>query len=325
MLANQEMEYGEDVTGCKRLRAWVTGAAVLMMAIICIGCSAGVSKDPATHAQIVDRSATSTYLRTREVLIRSSMADLPAGRGPMAGFVMHVRAECPDALRGTPVDDVTPLARNMARRRAQLRDARFVVEIEQSLEVAEQESQTAAARRFATTVASIRWSDPRIADLVNTFIQIELQRRQMPQPDVCRAIREWAIGGYQNGPVLTPAEPRGALGRKWMLEMAALGCGKLSPAPPMQVLRALRPYQQPGGHPTTREVEVLEGHLALEELRARGDAARSLDQALGLLTTRHKRSKRQRSTTGLVPPPELPSCSDKPELLSEQVNEPASG
>jgi hypothetical protein len=323
------MKYGmvtQAIGRHENIKHWATAAGLLAV-IACAGCSSGASHDPPTHAQIADRAATGEYLRAREALIRSSMAELPAGRGPMAAFVTHVRAECPDALSGTPVDRVTPLARNtsLAQLRAQLKDARFSMEIEQGLEAAEREPQAAEARRFATTVASIRWSDPRIADLVNTFAQIELQRRHMPQLDVCRKIREWASSGYRRLPASIPAEPRGAIGRRWIRDVAALGCGKFSPANPREVLRALRLYQQPGGHPTTRDVEVMEIHLTLEESRARAKINRSLAQALGISASWPKSSRRPPSTTGLNAFPELPGCSGKPDLLSEEVKEPAGG
>jgi hypothetical protein len=194
--------------------------------------------------------------------------------------------------------------------------------IERGLETAQHEPQAAAIQRFATTVAAIHWSDPRIADLVNTFIEIELQRRHMSQLDVCQEIREWVSSGYHKLLAPTSAELSGAIGRRWMLDNAALGCGKFSPATPREVLRALGPYQQPGGHPTTREIEIMEIHLGLEEARARGGATRSLSQALGLSTTLSKRSKRRRPITALNAPPEPMGCSGQPDQISEPVKEP---
>ncbi len=313
--------YGGEMSRCKRIRAWVAGAAVLMV-IVCAGCS---SQEAATRTRASDYSAANAYLRAREALIRSSMADLPAGSRPMAVFETHVRAECPGALRGTPVDHIAPLPKgaSVGQERAQFEDARFAVEVGQSLEAAQQQRLETAVQRFATTVASIRWSNPLVAYLVKTFMEIELERRHMPQLDVCRAIREWVASGYRKVPVLTPAELRGAIGRRWERAVAALGCGKFSPADPREVLRALRPYQQPGGHPTTRDVEVMEIQLSLEESRARKGATRSLRQALGMSTIRSKRSKRRRPLTALNAPPEPIGCSGKPDYLSEPVKEPA--
>jgi hypothetical protein len=199
------------------------------------------------------------------------------------------------------------------------------MEIEQGVEAAQQEPQAPAARRFAMTVAAIRWSDPRIAALVNTFVEIELQRRHMPPLDVCREIREWATSGYRTLPTLTPAEPNGVIGRRWMRAVAALGCGKFSPATPTEVLRALRLYQQRGGDPTTRDIEVMEVDFASEQTRARAGATRSLGRALGLSTTRLKRSKRRRLITALNTFHEPPGCTGEPDLISEPVKEPAGG
>jgi hypothetical protein len=323
----QSVGYDGDVSGGKRnrrkVRAWATGVGMLVV-IACAGCASGVTRDPATHTEMADRGATGEYLRAREALMRSSMADLPAGSRPMAAFVAHVRAECPGALRGTPIDQLAPLPKggSVEQERAEFEDARFAVKIDQRLEVAQQQRLEAAVRRFATTVASIRWDNPRIAELVNTFVEIELQRRHMPQLDVCRAIREWVASDYRKVPAPASAEPRGAIGRRWERAVAALGCGKFSPADPREVLRALRPYQQPSGHPTTRDVEVMEIQLSLEEARARKGATRSLRQALGMSTIRSKRSRRRRPLTALNAPPEPPACRGTPDLISEPAKGP---
>lgn len=337
--------YHENVRRYDKIGSWLAAAGTgVVLAVTCCGCASGtsrdsathaqadnysatnavISRDPATHAQANNYSATNAYLRAREAFIRSSRAELPAGRGTMAAFVAHIHVECAGALRGTPVGQVTPPATGTSAgvEDAQVEDARFIVEIEQGLEAAEREPQTAAVRRFAETVASIQWSDPRITDLVHTLMQIELQRVDSRPLDVCREIREWARSGYQKLPAPTSAaEPRGAAGRKWIRDMAALGCGKFSPATPREVLRALRPYGQPGDRPTTRDVEVMEIQLALEESHARV-AAPSLPEALGIEVSRHKPSKHQRRITALSAPPEPPGCSGKPDLISEQVREP---
>jgi hypothetical protein len=141
----------------------------------------------------------------------------------------------------------------------------------------------------------------------------------MPQLDVCRAIREWATSGYRRLPAFTSAEPSGALGRRWIRDNAALGCGKFSPVTPTEVLRALRSSQQPGGRPSTRDVEVMEVQQASQELRAREGAARSLGQALGLAATLTESSRRRGGIPASHAPPEPQACRGKPELLSEPV------
>jgi hypothetical protein len=192
------------------------------------------------------------------------------------------------------------------------------MEIERGLEAAEREPRGAAVQRFATTVTSIRWSDPRIANLVHTFVQIEAKRRHRAQLDVCRAIRDWVASGYRKVPVSTSAEPPGAIEREWAREMAALGCRPFSSANPSEVLRALRLYQRPDAQPTTRQIELLEVRLVLEESLVRADAARSLGRALGIRVPRSKRSRRRHSSTAVNAPAEPPGCSGRPEPISEQ-------
>jgi hypothetical protein len=304
-----------------RIRPRAVTAAGALLAIACAGCASASSQGAAKHAGTGDRGATTAYLRARAKLIDSSESELPAGRGPTAAVVAAVRAGCPGVLRGTPANDLTVLARNgsVAEQRMQLVAASLLMEVEHSLEAAQREPQAAATRRFAETVASIRWSDPRINDLVHTFMQIEMERRDMPPVDICRQIREWSSSGYRKFRASTSAEPSGAIGRRWAFEMAALGCGQFSPVNPREVLRALRLFQQPGAVPTTRDIELSEIGLAFDELYAREAAARSLSQALGLSTTPRKRSKRGRHAPRLDAFPESAGCSGKPGLVSKEV------
>lgn len=296
---------------------WLAAAGILTL-VACAGC--GAAGDPDVHGGLADR-ATSEYLDAREALIRSSMADLPAGRDRMAAFVAHVRAGCSGALTGTPLDHVEPLGRgkSVGRERAKVEDARFVVEIERGLEGAQQTRQPATVQRFVKTTLSIRWNNPVVTDLVHTFIEIEEQRAGLAsRVDVCGKIKEWASNGYRKPPVIVPVEPSGALAEKWTRDVAALGCGKFSPTTPREVLRALRPYQQAGGGPTTRHVEVMEMRLMLEEAQARTAAVRSLAKALGLAMTGPKHRKYRHPAIALKFPPEPPGCSGKPDVLSRQ-------
>lgn len=325
------MWYGCNMRRVRRIRPWAVIATGVLAFVVCTGCSSAVSQDPPSHAQTVDYSPTGAYLRAREALIRSSVADLPAGRGPMAAFVVRVGTECSGALRGTPLDQIVLHPRHPSRAEvlAVLHNSNLRRKIEQGLEEAQQTPQAAAVARFATTVASIRWGNPRIADLVKTFGEIELQRRHMRQRNVCRDIREWVASDYRKVPSATSTELSGATGHRWMLDVAALGCGKFSPANPRVVLRALQPYQQSGAYPTTRDVEVMEIQLSFEEADDRENAARSLWHALGVSPSvtnpqrRRKHSRRSPHVLALGAPPAPPRCSGKPDRLSEVVKDPA--
>ncbi len=81
----------------------------------------------------------------------------------MAAFVAHVGAECPGMLRDTPLDKVVPNLKHasFAEEVAFVRNESLMRKIEQGLEAVEQRPQVAAVQQFATTVASIRWSNPR--------------------------------------------------------------------------------------------------------------------------------------------------------------------
>lgn len=205
-----------------------------------------------------------------------------------------------------------------AEQRVEFAKAIFILELEGSVETVQREAQAAAAKRFTTAVASLRWNDPGVTNLVHTYVEIEMQHRHMAPLDVCKKLREWASTDYRTVPAPMPAEPRGTLGRKWVRAVAALGCGMFSPATPQEVLRALRPYQHAGAQPSARSIERLELHLTLEELQASLNAKRSLFDAFGLSLSGTRRSRHQRrhgsAKAGIV---EAPACTGKPDLLSD--------
>jgi hypothetical protein len=166
-------------------------------------------------------------------------------------------------------------------------------------------------------VAPLHWSDPRIATLIHTFVEIEMRRRHMMPLDVCKKLKEWASTGYKEVPTPMPVELQGTLGRRWVRAVTALGCLK-SPMPPQDVSAALRPYRHAGAQPSTRSVELLEARLAPEEVRASLGAKRSLFDALGvspLLTTRSRHHRRRGGPE--TAPAELPACTGTPELRSK--------
>ncbi len=299
---------------------------VAVVVVVCAGCNSQTSP---TADRAASYRATTAYLRAREAFLRSSTAELAAGRAPMAALVAQVRTGCPGALRGTSENGAPGSARagSVSAQRAQLAAAEFFLALEESLEAAQQEPLAAAAHQFFATVASIRWGDSRITNLVRTFAQIERERRPGPPPDVCRQINVWARSGYREVPAITRAEPRGAIGRRWMRDMAALGCGRFSGVNPREVLSALSLYH-PTGRPTIREVAAREVSLETEQSHARAEATRALGQALGVDTSPRKRSslaKRSRRSGSIRAPNgpnELSLCTGKPELLSEPVATP---
>lgn len=297
-------------------------ATCLLVAVPCGGCA---SQKPAAPAQIASYAATGAYLHAREQLIWSSIASLPAGRAPMAMFVAQVQADCGGVLHGIPGHVSSRPLREMsaAQQRVELEKAIFIEELEQSVETVRQEAQAEAAERFATSVDSLRWRDPRVTDMVHTYVAIEMQQRHIAPLDVCKKLGEWASTGYRKVPAPTrPFEPRGALGRKWVHAVAALGCGMFSPVIPQEILRALRSYQRAGAQPSARSIELLEARFALEEHRASLAAKVSLFHVLGLTPSGTRRSThRRRRGSSEALPRELPACTGEPELLSHQVRE----
>jgi hypothetical protein len=244
----------------------------------------------------------------------------------MDALVAQVRAGCPGALRGTPETDVTgPLkAGSVAEERAQLAAARFFLVLEDALEAAQREPLAEATQQFATKIATIRWNDPRINNLVHTFADMERQEGLGVQPDLCQEIHEWTSSGYQKLPVTANAEPHGAIGGRWMRDLAALGCGRFAPANPAEVLGALSLFQPADAHPGVQEIAASEASFRVDALHARSGAARSLGQALGIDIPSRRQASRRRQSRRSSPagPGGLLRCTGKAELVSETVKAP---
>jgi hypothetical protein len=296
-----------------------TLAACGLIALLA-GCGSQASSKAAGGAK--NYSATSAYLRAREAFLQSARAGISTGQAPMAAIVAHVRESCPGSLRGTPADKtVAGKSGSAAQVRTELAAATFLLGLEQSLEAAQRQPQAAAGQQFEATVAALHWSDPRINKLMQTFAQIASQERHQAAPDVCREISEWSSSGYKTLPAVTHPELGGIIGRQWMRDMAALGCGRFSAANPASVLSALSLYDPPGVRPTVREVASSEQRLEVEEHHARADATRSLGKVLGIDFTLPP--KRPRTSDALNASRRLSRCTGKPERVSETVKEPA--
>jgi hypothetical protein len=308
-------------------RAMACTVAACAVIVVFAGC--GSQADPLSGGA-TDYAGTNAYVRARAAFLRSSRAGFVAGRAPMAALVAQVRNSCPGSLRNTPAASTTVLPKDgsVAERRTQLAAANFLLALEQGLVTAQEEPLAAATQRFEATVAAIRWSDPRITNAVQTFIDIAQEQRHGAQPDVCGEISRWTRSGFRTLPSLSRREVSGPIAQRWMRDMVALGCGRFAPANAVSVLGVLSLYQAPGIRPNIQEIAASEQRLQVEQLHARADAARSLGQALGvnapLEVTQPKRVRARRSgSRARKSPGEPPKCTGKPELVSETVKEPA--
>jgi hypothetical protein len=260
-------------------------AAGIVMAIYS-GCVA-TSSNEITQSRKSDPAATVAYLHARNELLHESMAALPAGRAAMERYVADVRAECGGILRQAPVPrrlvPVRGIKDLVARHLALEQDAFLSQLIEgEPLERAQRMPQFAAARQFAARIATMRWSDPAVTDLVHGYARIEDGVLRSQPQNMCTTAREWVKGGYGLPPKLAHREFSQSVGKMWVRADRILKCG-----PPMEgsVLAALRPYQSPTAPVTTRLVELMELRLLFAERSARVTAERGLVDALGLKTS----------------------------------------
>lgn len=254
---------------------------------------------PAARAK--DYAATSEYLRARAREIRMTMANLPLDAFMAKPVIARARSECAGALRDTPL---AAIINGQPGTDARTRAAALWLLLELEGSVLGRYTMTtgqavapSAAREFAAKVASLRWSDDRLTNLVRAYVGVEKQLFSIAPVDVCAAIRRWAASGYKAVVAKGRSQrPTGAIGRAWRTALRALGCRGVEIASEKTVLAVIRPYQRPRSAPTTRQIEQLEAGLGVAVLRSRQRSVDALMRVLGA-PVRRRSVPAQRSRT----------------------------
>lgn len=281
-------------------------------AVVAVGAIVALTAAGSSHRDTADQSAADAFLRARLALLRSLTADLPAGNTSMTSFVAKVRAECPGALRGAPVN-----AGPDGSSGGFTDQGMIALQGLEGLAIAQRSVDAAAVERFASTLRRLRWHDQRLTALVHTFSEIEMEQVKMHTPDLCAEIKAWAATGYRTLPQETP-EPEAKHRPVLRRELAALGCSSFG-SPEHAVVAALRRYQRAGEQPTTRQVELAEFRLDLAAFKTAIPASVQLERALDLQLPpkKHKRRLTHESKSQLPAP--YPACSGRPEPASEPI------
>jgi hypothetical protein len=297
-------------TGGRRSAA---GLICIFGLMSCVGCAAAVSqsRSPLTGipaaARARDYVATSEYLRARAQALRMTMAALPLNASLAEAVIAHARSECAGALRGTPA---TAAVNGRAATRQVVIAGMLNLEINGSIlgrwaRITDKVPLAAsAAHTFAANVASLRWADPRIANLAHALVDVEAQLFAIPSINVCQAIHSWIASGYKRYPGDEDLlRPRGAVGRAWFRALLAVGCRSRVRPTQATLLAVLHPFERASSGPTTREIEKLETRVWAAFKAAERVHVEALWRALGLPALPRKRFDKRPIT---APPP--PDC-----------------
>lgn len=285
-----------------------TAVVITVLMATCSGCASTDTSGKTTHSWNGDRAATVSYLHARDELLHVWMAELSAGEASMERYVAGVRAECRGILRHVPErnSQLPTRLRGLVPLHLTSEQAAFLDELtEEGLERVQRLSQVAAAQRFAARVATMRWSDPVVTDLVHGYARLESYvLRSLPQ-NACVRAREWANGGYGKPPKPVYVKFPLSIRRMWDRADQTLKCG---PFMGNSVLAALRQYQTQTAPLTTRQIELMELRFSFAESSARVEALRGLYDALGLRGHVYRR-RHIPSLQELKRIPAAPSCS----------------
>ncbi|MGP0102284.1 MAG: hypothetical protein ACLPUT_11785 [Solirubrobacteraceae bacterium] len=177
-----------------RALRWVS---VSLLAVALLWAPASIAATPA------DTTATHAYLQAVYQLDLAMLRNAAASRSASTTIAERLGDECHGVLAGAPTEEfgpraegpTTPRARG-ERQRSELQKQTIEEELELTVYAATYQPDRAAIEAFATQVAPLSWSDPRIAPLAR-FHAHSLEEHIVSAPaDVCADMKTWAQSGY---------------------------------------------------------------------------------------------------------------------------------
>ena len=185
-------------TGARGRAAGWLGAllAILLPVGALLYAPAGIAATPA------DTAATHALLQARYELDVAFLHDAPAVQASADRLVAVLGRECHDVLARAPKDRLepseapTPRASG-ERERGNLQQQTLGEELLQALNAAHAEPNRSALESYAAAIASLSWSDARIAPLVHAEAAPLQESLTIPPPDVCADMKAWVQSGYR--------------------------------------------------------------------------------------------------------------------------------
>jgi hypothetical protein len=189
------------------------------------------------HAQVSsgDASATRAYLQAYLGQVRAEVNGSPAGVAAMEALSGQLQRECPGVLAQEPTPSQGEKPSESA---IEIGD-----ELQESLFGVAERTDSTAHRRFAHSVARLRWSDRGLTRLVHAYAADEVEQAEVPTPELCSDIRAWVASGFQTVSAATDAYLR--------RELTLLGgAGGAQEA----IVRKLERYESPADKRIARQI-----------------------------------------------------------------------
>jgi hypothetical protein len=241
-------------------------SALLALALISSRVPASSAATPA------DIAATEAYLRADYQLNRALLANIPVSNAAAMSFAVDVGGECHGVLASAPSEELDPSGPPTPRARGELQRSQLQMntiqdELGRSFYAATYQSDRAAYAAYASQVASLSWTDPRIAVLVRFEANRSLEDDTPMVGDPCSDMKAWAQSGYH---VLSPSSKAFE---------AAQQARQSQTAPTGSIGALLKPSEGPAARTLLRRTHALRLKLATvikPETKAYGALTRDL-------------------------------------------------
>ncbi len=258
--------------------AGVRVALALVAILACgIGPSAAVAgTSRATPVSPADAAATRAYLEARYGLELSLVGKAAASRAAVTAFDAQLGGECsgvlaheprPGSLLGAKEQPPPRVQGELAR--GQEQSAAIEEELSLTSFVAVYAPDLAAEQAYEAALAPLRWSDPRIAPLVESSQRIWTVPYTRGAASVCADMKVWAQSGYRSLAAAT-RELRSGLAAILESGLADESLAKL-----------LEPFEDAGDHRLLNRSEALEARF-LEALAGNSRPYNLLERKLGI-------------------------------------------
>jgi hypothetical protein len=258
-------------------RTWrvLRSASLPLLAAVLLWAPASGAATPAEEtATPADRAATLTYLQAGYQLDQAILHNAAASRAAITSFAQQLGEECHGVLAGAPNEESgPPQTPPTPRARGELKRSEEQLQtIDEELSLTSLATfyrpDLAAAEAFAGRIASLSWSDPRIAPLVRFEAERLKQLFMLPAVDVCADMKSWAQSGYH---VLSAASRE--------FEATQQASAKAAPAGSINAL--LKPSEGTSAKALIRRGKTLQAKLT-RALASVSRVSSSLERALGV-------------------------------------------
>ena len=129
-----------------------------------------------------DVAATHAYINANFAMSRAGVARIRTAQAGVEALDRKLGAECPLAGKGTPeIEASQPMS----------------YEVAVALWSVAYGASAGPIRTFAKAVRSLRWSNPRITRLAQSYAASLSAMATLPLPDLCADVRAWTASGFR--------------------------------------------------------------------------------------------------------------------------------